>query len=113
MAFNLLKDHRISLPIKKQILAVTITYMEKEMEKYRNNPELCPKDMPKELCQTPPTFYVWTRKLRDKMIMEEINKSNCHFLAILLFFLNYFYSLGAKMMFFSLIKMVGRKQSNQ
>ena len=101
MAFNLLKDHRISLPIKKQILAVTITYMEKEMEKYRNNPELCPKDMPKELCQTPPTFYVWTRKLRDKMIMEEINKSNCHFLAILLFFKLFLFIRSQNDVFFS------------
>ena len=76
LALKLIQDEKIPMPIKKQILTATLYYVENEMEKYRNNPDLCPKNMPKELCQTPPTFYIWMKKLRDEMIATEINKSN-------------------------------------
>ena len=75
MVVNLLKNERIPNHLKKQILAATIFYLKKERMKAYNDQTLCPPNLPKEMCQLPPTFYVWVRKLREEMIEEEINKS--------------------------------------
>ena len=74
MVVNLLKNRQIPNDLKKRILTATVYYLQKERLKADNDQHFCPPDLPKELCQLPPSFYVWVRKLRDEMIEQEINK---------------------------------------
>ena len=69
---KLLENQRITKPTRQEILAVYIRYIKKEMEKFNNNPHYCPKGFAQDLCQMPPTFYIWMRKLRNEMILDEI-----------------------------------------
>ena len=77
MVEHLLGNQQIPMPVKKRILIATFMYMETEMDKFTSPTRLqiCPPDFPKELCQMPSTFYVWMRKLRDDMVLDEVNKS--------------------------------------
>ena len=94
MVVNLLKNRQIPNDLKKRILTATVFYLQKERLKADNDQNFCPPELPKELCQLPPSFYVWVRKLRDEMIEDEINKSkpikrNFQLLFdLLMFFLN-------------------------
>ena len=79
MMSKLLENQRIPLRIKQRILFALVSYMENEMSKFTNDPNYCPETVPKHLCQMPPTFYIWMRKFRDELILEEIYKSKVFF----------------------------------
>ena len=111
MLSGLLENQQIPWRLKQRILHTTVSYLQREMTKFANNRNICPKHVPKDLCQTPPTFYVWMRKLRDEIIQDEINKSKsfAHFLFLKLF--NILLSTEAKILLASLLKMATAKES--
>ena len=60
----------LPMELKKRIIK-TVAHKVQEIQ----ISDFCPDGFTQQMCNQPPTFYVWLRKLREQMMQKEMERS--------------------------------------